>query len=87
MDYLRRIGTEVELASLDERIMADWFRPDYTARFGSAQAIFKTALNLQGLPGGFPRRPILPLASRPLPKAASPCRPKKAIPGSPPTSR
>ena len=49
------------LASLDERIMSDWFRPDYTARFGSAQAIFKTALNLQGLPGGFPRRPILPL--------------------------
>lgn len=48
-------------ASLDERIMSDWFLPDYTARFGSAQAIFKTALNLQGLPGGFPRRPILPL--------------------------
>jgi 4-hydroxy-tetrahydrodipicolinate synthase len=50
-------------ASLDERIMSDWFLPDYTARFGSAQAIFKTALNLQGLPGGFPRRPILPLTS------------------------
>lgn len=48
-------------ASLDERIMSDWFLPDYTARFGSAQAIFKTALNLQGLPGGFPRRPILSL--------------------------
>lgn len=48
-------------ASLDERIMSDWFLPDYTARFGSAQAIFKTALNLQGLPGGFPRRPVLPL--------------------------
>ncbi len=48
-------------ASQDERIMAAWFRPDYTARFGSAQAIFKTALNLQGLPGGQPRRPILPL--------------------------
>ena len=49
------------LGSLDERIMSDWFRPDYTAKFGSAQAIFKAALNLQGLPGGFPRRPILPL--------------------------
>jgi 4-hydroxy-tetrahydrodipicolinate synthase len=41
--------------------MSEWFRPDYTAKFGSAQAIFKTALNLQGLPGGYPRRPILPL--------------------------
>jgi 4-hydroxy-tetrahydrodipicolinate synthase len=50
------------LGKLDERIMRDWFQPDYTARFGSAQAIFKTALNLQGLPGGFPRRPILPLS-------------------------
>ena len=50
-------------AALDERIMSDWFLPDYTARFGSAQAIFKTALNLQGLPGGFPRRPILPLTA------------------------
>ena len=49
-------------ARLDGRIMADWFLPDYTARFGSAQAIFKTALNLQGLPGGHPRRPILPLS-------------------------
>ena len=51
----------LSLASQDERLMMDWFRPDYTARFGSAQAIFKTALNLQGLPGGYPRRPILPL--------------------------
>lgn len=48
-------------ARLDQRIMSDWFLPDYTARFGSAQAIFKAALNLQGQPGGFPRRPILPL--------------------------
>lgn len=50
-------------ASQDQRTMADWFLPDYTARFGSAQAIFKTALNLQGLPGGYPRRPILPLTA------------------------
>jgi 4-hydroxy-tetrahydrodipicolinate synthase len=51
----------LESADQDQRIMADWFLPDYTARFGSAQSIFKTALNLQGLPGGWPRRPILPL--------------------------
>jgi len=50
-----------ELGQLDCTVMQDWFRSDYTGRFGSAQAIFKTALNLQGLPGGAPRRPILPL--------------------------
>jgi 4-hydroxy-tetrahydrodipicolinate synthase len=49
------------LGDLDAAVMRDWFRPDYTGRFGSAQAIFKAALNLQGLPGGIPRRPILPL--------------------------
>lgn len=48
-------------ADLDGRVMADWFTPELTAQFGSAQAICKTALNLQGLPGGFPRRPILRL--------------------------
>lgn len=48
-------------AAQDSRIMHDWFNTDYTAKFGSAQAIFKAALNLQGLPGGMPRRPILPL--------------------------
>jgi 4-hydroxy-tetrahydrodipicolinate synthase len=51
----------LELGKLDERIMSDWFNADYTAKFGSAQAVFKTALNLQGLPGGYPRRPILSL--------------------------
>lgn len=51
----------LEAAAVDARIMGDWFNTDYTAKFGSAQAIFKTALNLQGLPGGVPRRPILPL--------------------------
>lgn len=51
----------LEHGAKDQRIMTEWFRPDYTAKFGSAQAVFKTALNLQGLPGGRPRRPILPL--------------------------
>ncbi|MCA8890055.1 MAG: dihydrodipicolinate synthase family protein [Parvularculaceae bacterium] len=49
------------LGARDEKYMHDWFHPDKTGKFGSAQAIFKTALNLQGLPGGYPRRPILPL--------------------------
>lgn len=50
-----------QLGRRDCKIMADWFNSDYTGKFGSAQAIFKTALNLQGLPGGFPRAPILPI--------------------------
>ncbi|RBP53573.1 dihydrodipicolinate synthase family protein [Arenicella xantha] len=50
-----------EYGARDIRIMSDWFNADYTGRFGSAQAIFKEALNQQGLPGGIPRRPILPL--------------------------
>ncbi len=50
-----------KLGARDSRVMVDWFNPDYTGRFGSAQAIFKEALNQQGLPGGIPRRPILPL--------------------------
>jgi 4-hydroxy-tetrahydrodipicolinate synthase len=50
-----------ELGEKDAFLMRSWFNPDYTGRFGSAQAIFKEALNQQGLPGGFPRRPLLPL--------------------------
>lgn len=45
----------------DEKLMRAWFKPDYTGKFGSSQAIFKAALNEQGLPGGYPRLPILPL--------------------------
>ncbi len=52
----------LDAASQDARIMSDWFKTDYTAKFGSAQAIFKAALNLQKLPGRYPRRPILPLS-------------------------
>lgn len=50
-----------ELGARNDVLMRDWFKPDYTGRFGSAQAIFKTALNLLGLPAGYPRRPLLPL--------------------------
>jgi 4-hydroxy-tetrahydrodipicolinate synthase len=49
------------LGKRDETLMRAWFRPDYTGKLGSSQAIFKEALNQQGLPGGYPRRPILPL--------------------------
>ena len=55
IERARRMGKR------DQTLMRAWFKPDYTGRFGSAQAIFKEALNQQGLPGGYPRRPILPL--------------------------
>lgn len=49
------------LGARNEMLMRAWFNTDYTGRFGSAQAIFKAALNELGLPGGYPRRPLLPL--------------------------
>jgi dihydrodipicolinate synthase/N-acetylneuraminate lyase len=45
----------------DRQIMSDWFTEDLRGRFGSAPAILKEALNMQGLPGGFPRPPLLEL--------------------------
>ena len=55
------INKALEYGKMDRRVMNDWFDVHYMAKFGSAQAIMKTALNLRGLPGGQPRRPILPL--------------------------
>jgi 4-hydroxy-tetrahydrodipicolinate synthase len=49
------------LGERNDLLMREWFNADYTGRFGSAQAIFKAALNELGLPGGYPRRPLLPL--------------------------
>lgn len=45
----------------DRVILTEWYTERLTARFGSPQAILKEAFNLMGLPGGYPRRPILPL--------------------------
>lgn len=45
----------------DQFLFHSWFNEDFSAKYGSPQAIVKTALNLQGLPGGYPRAPILPL--------------------------
>lgn len=49
------------LGARDRVIMESWFTPEYTGRFGSAQATLKAGLNLQGLPGGHVRRPLLDL--------------------------
>lgn len=60
-------GGDVESAmrcgARDRAIMREWFTERLTGRFGSAQAILKEALNAQGLPGGYPRPPILELNS------------------------
>lgn len=56
-----KIDEALALGARDRRIMKDWFNEDYTAKFGSAAAIFKEALNVQGLPGGYPRKPLLPV--------------------------
>jgi dihydrodipicolinate synthase/N-acetylneuraminate lyase len=50
-----------QLGALDKAFFDFSMAPDFGPRFASAQAIMKTALNLQGLPGGYPRPPYLPL--------------------------
>ncbi|MDQ0167970.1 4-hydroxy-tetrahydrodipicolinate synthase [Bacillus horti] len=47
----------------DQFLFQSWFNQDFSAKYGSPQAIVKTALNLRGLPGGYPRLPILPLTT------------------------
>ncbi|MBO3088216.1 dihydrodipicolinate synthase family protein [Cellulomonas dongxiuzhuiae] len=51
----------VALGARDRVVMERWFTPDYGARFGSSQAIMKTALRLRGVPAGYVRRPLLEL--------------------------
>jgi dihydrodipicolinate synthase/N-acetylneuraminate lyase len=55
LDEARRLGAR------DRVLLEEWFMPDYAPRFGSPQAIMKAALDLRGLPGGYPRPPLLPL--------------------------
>lgn len=43
--------------------MQEWFSPNLTGRFGSAQAILKAGLNARGLPGGYVRPPIRDLTA------------------------
>ena len=54
----------------DRVIMTEWFNQDYSSRFGSPQSVFKAALNLQGLPGGRVRPPLLDLQERDLARIA-----------------
>ena len=42
----------------DRLILDEWYTKDLVGRFGSGPAILKAALNAQGLPGGYVRRPL-----------------------------
>jgi dihydrodipicolinate synthase/N-acetylneuraminate lyase len=55
------LDAALKCGARDRVLMVDWFTENLTGRFGSAQAILKEALNAQGLPGGYPRLPILEL--------------------------
>ena len=48
----------------DTFLFNQFFNPDFSAKFGSPQSITKAALNLRDVPGGYPRKPILPLTSQ-----------------------
>jgi len=56
------IETALKYGKRDQFLFNSWFNNDFSAKYGSPQAIMKAALNLKGLPGGFPRSPILPLS-------------------------
>jgi dihydrodipicolinate synthase/N-acetylneuraminate lyase len=43
----------------DRVLMAEWFTPQLTGKFGSGAAILKAALNAQGVPGGRTRPPFI----------------------------
>ncbi|MCW5232080.1 dihydrodipicolinate synthase family protein [Verminephrobacter eiseniae] len=51
------------LGERDRVLMKAWFNQDFAGRFGSAQAILKTALRLRGVPAGHVRRPLLELTA------------------------
>jgi dihydrodipicolinate synthase/N-acetylneuraminate lyase len=55
LDEARRLGAR------DKAFFDFAYHPDFGPRFASAQGVLKTALNLRGLPGGYPRPPYLPL--------------------------
>lgn len=56
------IETALKFGRRDQFLFKSWFNTDFSAKYGSPQAVLKTALNLKGLPGGYPRLPILPLS-------------------------
>jgi 4-hydroxy-tetrahydrodipicolinate synthase len=43
-------------------ILDHWYTRELVGRFGSGPAVLKAGLNVQGLPGGFVRRPLRDVA-------------------------
>jgi 4-hydroxy-tetrahydrodipicolinate synthase len=60
IDEARRCGAR------DKLLFDFMMTPEFEPQFASAQAIMKAALNLRGLPGGYPRPPYLPLTDEEL---------------------
>jgi len=50
----------------DRVIMDAWYTKDLVGRFGSGPAILKAALNVQNLPGGHVRRPLMDVSAQDL---------------------
>lgn len=65
----------------DRVLMKEWFTEKLVGRFASAQAILKEALNAQGLPGGYPRPPILELTAEAREQVRDTLRRLGRIPG------
>lgn len=55
------IAEAQRVAAREQRMLSAWLMPGYKGRYGHATATFKAALTLRGLPGGYPRPPLLPL--------------------------
>ncbi|MER9316247.1 dihydrodipicolinate synthase family protein [Mesorhizobium sp. M0659] len=51
----------IEFGERDRVLMKDWVNKDFAGKFGSLQAILKTALRMRGLPAGYVRAPLLEL--------------------------
>jgi len=53
-----------EAADGYEALMSQLINPDWSGRFGSPPAQIKAAMNLLGQPGGYPRKPLLPIEDK-----------------------
>jgi len=49
------------LGAKSVKLLVQLMNPDWSGKYGSPQAWLKAAMNLLGQPGGWPRRPLLPV--------------------------
>jgi len=58
---------EARACGLKDRMILDhWYTRELVGRFGSGPAVLKAGLNVQGLPGGFVRKPLRDVAAENL---------------------